>query len=79
MPSRYTKIRKHVVKKKGASKVNSLHENSRDALRLRKAITRDDKVARLNRLRKGENEAFREETQLADSRAVADMSLSKPH
>ena len=46
MPSKLAKVQKHVSKKKG-SKINSLHENSRDAKRLRNAGARDDRVARL--------------------------------
>nr|POE48778.1 translation machinery-associated protein 16 [Quercus suber] len=49
-----SKVQKHVSKKKGA-KIHSLHENSRDALRLRKAGARDDKVAKGHKLRKGAN------------------------
>lgn len=45
MPSKLSKVQKHVRKKKG-DKINSLHENSRDARRLRRAGTRDDRVAR---------------------------------
>lgn len=48
------KVQKHVSKKKGA-KIHSLHENSRDAMRLRKAGARDDKIAREHKLRKGVN------------------------
>ncbi|KAF1824864.1 uncharacterized protein K489DRAFT_313953 [Dissoconium aciculare CBS 342.82] len=43
MVSKLNKVRKHVSKKKGA-KMNSLHENSRDAQRLRKASVRDERV-----------------------------------
>lgn len=39
------KVHKHVSKKKGA--VEALHENSRDANRLRRAAARDDRVARV--------------------------------
>lgn len=47
MPSTLSKVRKHVAKKKG-DKIKSLHENSRDAARLRRASARDDRVARIN-------------------------------
>lgn len=57
MPSKLAKVQKHVAKKKG-SKINSLHENSRDALRLRKASTRDDRVARLNAVREKANKQW---------------------
>lgn len=54
MPSKLAKVQKHVTKKKGA-KATSLHENSRDAQRLRKAGARDDRVARLNAVREKTN------------------------
>ena len=54
MPSKLNKVHKHVAKKKGA-KINALHENSRDALRLRKAGVRDERVARVNSLREKAN------------------------
>ncbi|KXL47026.1 hypothetical protein M433DRAFT_57952 [Acidomyces richmondensis BFW] len=54
MPSKLAKVQKHVVKKKG-SKINSLHENSRDALRLRKASARDDRVAKVTAVREKAN------------------------
>jgi translation machinery-associated protein 16 len=47
MPSKLNKIQKLVTKKKGNNS-RALHENSRDALRLRKASTRDDRVNRKN-------------------------------
>lgn len=50
MPSALSKVRKHVKKKKG-DKITSLHENSRDAQRLRRAGARDDRVARLSSIR----------------------------
>ncbi|KAK3698302.1 translation machinery-associated protein 16 [Vermiconidia calcicola] len=54
MPSSLAKVQKHVHKKKG-NKINSLHENSRDAQRLRKAGARDDRVARLHAVQKKAN------------------------
>ena len=45
MARSFQKIHKHVSKKKGA--VEALHENSRDARRLRRAGARDDRVARV--------------------------------
>lgn len=54
MPSKLAKVQKHVTKKKG-NKIHSLHENSRDALRLRKAGARDDRVSRLTRVHKKAN------------------------
>ncbi|KAK5734336.1 translation machinery-associated protein 16 [Elasticomyces elasticus] len=59
MPSKLEKVRKHVTKKKG-SKINSLHENSRDAKRLRHAGARDDRVARLKRIHKSANRQWLE-------------------
>jgi len=58
MPSKYAKVQKKVVKKKGASKAKALHENSRDALRMRNASARDDRVARLSAVREKTNEKF---------------------
>ncbi|RMJ25610.1 Translation machinery-associated protein [Aspergillus sp. HF37] len=46
MARTYQKVHKHVSKKKGA--VEALHENSRDANRIRRAAARDDRVARVN-------------------------------
>ena len=57
MPSKLSKIQKHVTKKKGA-KATSLHENSRDAHRLRQAGARDDKVARMTAVRNKVNKQW---------------------
>lgn len=57
MPSKLSKIQKTVAKKKGDN-AKALHENSRDALRIRKAAMRDDRVARESKVRKGANEAW---------------------
>jgi len=47
MPSRtLQKVHKHISKKRGV--VDSLHENSRDARRLRRAGHRDDRLSRHN-------------------------------
>lgn len=54
MPSSLSKVQKHVKKKKGA-KMDSLHENSRDARRLRRAGARDDRVARAAGMREKVN------------------------
>lgn len=54
MPSKLNKVQKHVNKKKG-SKVNALHENSRDAKRLRNAGARDERVARTTATREKAN------------------------
>jgi len=54
MPSQLAKVQKHVAKKKGR-KINSLHENSRDARRLRRASSRDDRVARMSNVREKAN------------------------
>lgn len=45
MARTFQKVHKHVNKKKGA--VEALHENSRDAKRLRRAGARDDRVSRV--------------------------------
>ncbi len=50
MPSKLSKVHKQVAKKKG-DKIKSLHEDSRDAKRLRNAGARDDRVARLSAVR----------------------------
>jgi len=57
MPSKLNKIQKLVTKKKG-NNARALHENSRDALRIKKASTRDDRVARKNKVQKGINEQW---------------------
>ncbi|KAK8222065.1 translation machinery-associated protein 16 [Zalaria obscura] len=57
MPSSYAKVQKHVSKKKG-SKINALHENSRDSQRLRRAVGRDDKISRAAAVREKANEGF---------------------
>ncbi|CAK4030741.1 Hypothetical predicted protein [Lecanosticta acicola] len=54
MPSKLNKVQKHVSKKKGA-RINALHENSRDAQRLRKAGARDERVARITATRQQAN------------------------
>ncbi|GIZ48115.1 hypothetical protein CKM354_001118800 [Cercospora kikuchii] len=54
MPSKHSKIVKHVHKKKGA-KINALHENSRDAKRIRNAGARDERVANINATRQKQN------------------------
>ena len=57
MPSKLAKVQKHVSKKKG-KKINSLHESSRDAQRLRRAGARDDRVARLTAVKDKANQQF---------------------
>ncbi|KAB8228391.1 translation machinery-associated protein 16 [Aspergillus alliaceus] len=46
MPKSLQKVHKHISKKRGV--VEALHENSRDAKRLRRAGARDDRVARVS-------------------------------
>lgn len=46
MPKSFSKVHKHIAKKRGA--IDALHENSRDAKRLRRAGIRDDRVARVS-------------------------------
>ena len=57
MPSKFAKVQKQVSKKKGGAL--ALHENSRDALRLRSAVARDDRVARLGAVREKMNDFYR--------------------
>lgn len=57
MPSKLAKVHKHIAKKKG-DKIKSLHENSRDAKRLRRAGARDDRVARLTAVRDKANKQW---------------------
>lgn len=57
MPFKLSKIQKLVTKKKGANS-KALHENSRDALRIRKASMRDDRVNRKHKVQKGANEQW---------------------
>ena len=57
MPSQHSKVVKHVHKKKGA-KINSLHENSRDAKRIRNAGARDERVANMHSTRQKQNRTF---------------------
>lgn len=54
MPSKLSKVHKHISKKKGAH-FNSLHENSRDAQRLRRAGARDDRVNRMSAVKEKHN------------------------
>lgn len=58
MVSKLSKVQKSVNKKQGGSKVNKLHENSRDAQRLRNAGARDDKVLRVASHRRKENKLW---------------------
>lgn len=46
MPRSLNKVQKHISKKKGG-KLNSLHENSRDARRLRAAGAREEKLSKI--------------------------------
>lgn len=57
MPSQHSKVVKHVHKKKGA-KISSLHENSRDAKRIRNASARDERVANMHSTRQKQNRTF---------------------
>ncbi|KAF2717868.1 hypothetical protein K431DRAFT_306587 [Polychaeton citri CBS 116435] len=58
MPSKLAKVQKTVNKKKGGIKAGALHENSRDAMRLRRAGARDDRVIRLSAIREKANRAW---------------------
>ncbi|KAL2004292.1 hypothetical protein VTN02DRAFT_4017 [Thermoascus thermophilus] len=46
MAKNFHKIQKHITKKRGG-KLEALHENSRDAKRLRRAGAREDRLARI--------------------------------
>ncbi|KAL4870753.1 hypothetical protein BDV12DRAFT_165162 [Aspergillus spectabilis] len=46
MPKSLSKVQKHISKKKGG--IDAMHENSRDAKLLRRAGSRDDRVARVS-------------------------------
>ncbi|KAK5114369.1 hypothetical protein LTR62_002621 [Meristemomyces frigidus] len=59
MPSKLAKVQKHVTKKKGG-KPTALHEDSRDARRLRKAGARDDKIHRQHNVREKANRSWLE-------------------
>jgi len=72
MPSKLAKVQKHVSKKKGA-KINSLHENSRDARRLRKAGARDDRVVRLTAVREKANRQWLERIAFLQERLPATL------
>ncbi|KAJ9620990.1 translation machinery-associated protein 16 [Taxawa tesnikishii (nom. ined.)] len=58
MPSKFNKVQKQVSKKKG-TRINALHENSRDSKRLRAASARDDKIARAAAVREKANQEYR--------------------
>lgn len=57
MPKSLEKTRKRISKKKGD--ITSLHENSRDALRLRRALMRDDKLIRVASARRKSDKHWR--------------------
>ena len=56
MPKSLSKIQKKLSKKKGG--IGSLHENSRDAQRLRRAGARSEKLERLATARVKANETY---------------------
>ena len=58
MPSSVTKVTKQIKKKK-PGKIGALHENSRDAKRLRRANARDDKLNRVATVRARKVTPFR--------------------
>ncbi|KAL9095480.1 MAG: hypothetical protein Q9165_002351 [Trypethelium subeluteriae] len=58
MPSSISKVTKQIKKKK-PGKLGALHENSRDAKRLRRANARDDKLNRVAAIRAKKTEPFR--------------------
>ena len=57
MPLSLSKVTKKVNKKKG--RISALHENSRDAQYLRRAVAREDKLARVSALKAKGNETLR--------------------
>ena len=78
MPSKFAKVQKQVSKKKGGAL--ALHENSRDALRLRAAVARDDRVARLGAVREKLNDAYRMSCLDNSSRQLlTNFRLSQPY
>ena len=56
MPKSLAKVQKKIAKKKGHS--NSLHENSRDAQRLRRAGARSEKLDKLAAARAKANQPY---------------------
>ena len=54
MPKSLNKVQKKISKKKG--KVNSLHENSRDSQKLRRAGARGEKLERMSAVRAKANQ-----------------------
>ncbi|KAI9694295.1 MAG: hypothetical protein M1820_009054 [Bogoriella megaspora] len=62
MPSQASKVSKQIKKKK-PGKLGALHENSRDAKRLRRANARDDRVNRLATIRARQSEPSIERVQ----------------
>lgn len=58
MTNRLFKVTKKVAKKKGRGSVTALHENSRDAKRLRAASSRDETFAKHAALRAKQNEPY---------------------
>ncbi|KAG8625481.1 hypothetical protein KVT40_007232 [Elsinoe batatas] len=63
MPSALNKVQKRISKKRTSklgksSSLNALHENSRDAQRIRRAAARDEKVIRGERERERKNDRF---------------------
>ena len=60
MPSKLSKVHKQITKKKGPTNIKALHENSRDARRLRRAGARDDRVHRITHVREKANRVWLE-------------------
>lgn len=61
MPSQLNKVQKKINKKKGPAKKHALHENSRDARRVRRAGNRDDRVAKTFKTKSRQNDRLRTE------------------
>ncbi|KAF2234773.1 hypothetical protein EV356DRAFT_144229 [Viridothelium virens] len=68
MPSSVPKVTKQINKKK-PGKLGALHENSRDAKRLRRANARDDKLNRVAAVRAKKTEPFLERIAFLQSAA----------
>ncbi|KAF2459641.1 translation machinery-associated protein 16 [Lineolata rhizophorae] len=75
MPVRsFSKVQKHVSKKKGKG-ASSLHENSRDTLRLRRAVARDDRVNAATAARANMNKPLLDRVAFFQSAAQAKESV----
>ncbi|MCJ1483929.1 hypothetical protein MMC06_004097 [Schaereria dolodes] len=69
MPKSLAKVHKKIIKKGG--NITSLHENSRDSQRLRRASARDDKLARVSAARAKVNQSYIQRVAFFQSAAKA--------